>query len=232
MTIITGIVLILLGYFFGSLPSGLVIVRLTTGRDIRSVGSGRTGGTNAMRAGGALAGLLTGILDVLKSSAAIWICQWVLPGQFWAQALTGLAAVLGHNYSMYLIEWVETKYGKRPIFHGGAGGAPTVGAAFAFWPPSILIVLPIGVLVFLLLGYASMTTLVGGLVVIIIFGIRASLGYSSEWYVLFGILAMTLLVWALRPNITRLFQGTERMVGLRAWWYEQRRQLQKDPCGK
>jgi glycerol-3-phosphate acyltransferase PlsY len=208
---------ILIGYVLGSIPSGAIIVRLATGKDIRNIGSGRTGGTNAMRAGGSLAGAVTGVLDVLKSFLAIAICRWILPGNHFLEALTGLAAVLGHNYSLFLVEWRETKIGKIPIFHGGAGGAPTVGAAAAFWFPSLYIVLPIGLLVFIFIGYASVTTLAGGIAVIIIFSIRAYLGYSSKWYVVFSVITLCLLAWSLRPNIERLLKGTERVVGMRAW---------------
>jgi glycerol-3-phosphate acyltransferase PlsY len=217
MTLVLSIGLAVLGYIMGSIPSGMIMVRLTTGRDIRRVGSGRTGGTNAMRAGGYLAGALTGILDVLKSFLAVEICRWLLPGNFWLEIFVGLAAVLGHNYSVFSIDWKETRFGKVPVFHGGAGGAPTLGAATAFWFPSLFIILPIGLAVFILVGYASVTTLVGGLAVIIIFSIRAALGYSSKWYALFGVVTMGLLVLSLRPNIDRLLHGTERVVGLRAW---------------
>ena len=218
MTIWISIGLAVLGYVLGSIPSGMILVRLATGRDIRRIGSGRIGGTNAMRAGGNLTGALTGILDVLKSLLAIEISRRVLPGTPWLEVLVGLAAVLGHNYSLFSIDWRKTRFGKIPIFHGGAGGAPTLGAAAAFWFPSLLIVFPIGLLVFLFVGYASVTTLVGVLAVILIFSVRAALGYSSAWYAVFGVVAMGLLAWSLRPNIERLRQGTERMVGLRAWW--------------
>jgi glycerol-3-phosphate acyltransferase PlsY len=216
MIFITAVGLTVMGYLMGSFPSGMLVVRLTTGRDIRTVGSGRTGGTNAMRAGGSLAGLATGILDVLKSLLAVEISRLILPGYFWLDILVGLAAVIGHNYSIFSVDWKETRFGKIPIFHGGAGGAPTMGAAAAFWFPSILIVLPVGLLVFLLVGYASITTLVGGLTVIIIFSIRAALGYSSKWYIVFGVVTLGLMIWSLRPNIDRLIHGTERVVGLRA----------------
>jgi acyl phosphate:glycerol-3-phosphate acyltransferase len=209
--------IILTGYILGSIPSGALIVRIATGRDIRNIGSGRTGGTNAMRAGGSLAGVATGVLDVLKSFLAIQLCRWILPGNFWLEALTGMATVLGHNYSLFLVEWKESKIGKIPIFHGGAGGAPTLGVATAFWFPSLFFVLPVGFLVFIFIGYASVTTLVGGLTVLIIFSVRAALGYSSKWYVVFGVVTLFLLVWSLRPNIERLLNGTERVVGLRSW---------------
>jgi glycerol-3-phosphate acyltransferase PlsY len=216
MIFLTAVGLTVMGYLMGSFPSGMLVVRLTTGRDIRTVGSGRTGGTNAMRAGGSLVGLATGILDVLKSLLAVEISRLILPGYFWLDILVGLAAVIGHNYSIFSVDWKETRFGKIPIFHGGAGGAPTMGAAAAFWFPSILIVLPVGLLVFLLVGYASITTLVGGLTVIIIFSIRAALGYSSKWYIVFGVVTLGLMIWSLRPNIDRLIHGTERVVGLRA----------------
>jgi glycerol-3-phosphate acyltransferase PlsY len=210
-------VIVLMGYILGSIPSGALFVRIATGKDIRNFGSGRTGGTNAMRAGGSLAGVATGILDVLKSFLAIQLCRWILPGNFWLEAITGIATVLGHNYSIFLVEWKDSRIGKIPIFHGGAGGAPTLGAATAFWFPSLFIVLPAGLLVFIFIGYASVTTLVGGLAVLIIFSIRAGLGYSSKWYVVFGLITLFLLAWSLRPNIERLLKGTERLVGLRAW---------------
>jgi glycerol-3-phosphate acyltransferase PlsY len=220
MIFLTAVGLTVMGYLMGSFPSGMLMVRLITGRDIRQVGSGRTGGTNAMRAGGSLAGLATGILDVLKSLLAVQISRLILPGCFWLDILVGLAAVIGHNYSVFSIDWKDTRFGKIPIFHGGAGGAPTLGAATAFWFPSLFIILPVGLLIFLLIGYASVTTLVGGLTVIVIFSIRAALGYSSKWYVVFGVVTLGLMIWSLRPNIDRLIHGTERVVGLRAWWHK------------
>src|SRR4030042_6445939 len=144
MNVLLAVGMVLLGYMLGSIPSGMLMVRLATGRDIRQVGSGRTGGTNAMRAGGSVAGAVTGILDVLKSFLAVHICRWVLPGFFWLEILVGLAAILGHNYSIFSIDWKETRVGRIPIFHGGAGGATTLGAAAEFWFPSLFIVLPIG----------------------------------------------------------------------------------------
>ena len=66
MQIVFDIGIILLAYLFGSIPFGLLIVKLKTGKDIRKVESGRTGGTNAMRAAGFWAGVATAALDILK----------------------------------------------------------------------------------------------------------------------------------------------------------------------
>ena len=75
MQILLGIGVLLLGYIIGSVPFGWLIVKLKTGKDIRTIESGRTGGTNALRAAGFWAGLLTAILDILKGAVAVWIAR-------------------------------------------------------------------------------------------------------------------------------------------------------------
>ena len=79
MQILIDIGIVILGYIIGSIPFGLLIVKLKTGKDIRDVESGRTGGTNAVRAAGFWAGLLTAILDILKGTGAVWIAQALSP---------------------------------------------------------------------------------------------------------------------------------------------------------
>src|SRR5512137_2218398 len=141
---------IFLGYLLGSIPSGLIIVKLKTGKDIRQVESGRTGGTNAMRAAGFWAGLSTALLDILKGALAVWIAQWISPDNHWVHILAPIAAILGHNYSIYLPEYDENGRFKR--LRGGAGGAPALGGAIGLWIPSVLIILPLGALVFFTIG--------------------------------------------------------------------------------
>jgi len=96
---------------------------------------------------------------------------------------------------------------------GGAGGAATGGGAFGLWPPAAFILIPLGLLIWYGVGYASITTLSLGLMAIAIFGVRAALGLGPWAYVIYGILAEILLVLALRPNIQRLIEGTERRHG-------------------
>ena len=94
---------IFLDYVFGSIPFGLLIVKLQTGKDIREVESGRTGGTNAMRAAGFWAGFATAMLDILKGAGAVLVAKWITPAE-WVHVVTPLAAILGHNHSIFLIE--------------------------------------------------------------------------------------------------------------------------------
>lgn len=205
---------ILLAYVFGSIPFGLLIVKLSTGKDIREVASGRTGGTNAGRAAGTWAGVLTGILDGAKAAASVWIAQAVAPGNHWLHVIAGLAAILGHNYSIFIIQRDEKG---RLRLHGGAGGGPTVGGAIGLWWPSAFIILPLAILVFVGIGYASITTMSIAIITTIIFAIRYRLGLSPLPDVFYGLIAFMMLAWALRPNIRALIEGRERFHGWRPW---------------
>lgn len=202
--------ILLLSYVLGSVPFGLLIVKLSTGQDIRNVASGRTGGTNAMRAAGFWAGLLTAIFDILKGAGAVWLAQAMVPSQHWVHMLAPIFAILGHNYSIFLPEFDEQRRFKG--LRGGAGGAPAVGGAFGLWPISLAIIFPLGAIVFFTLGYASVTTMSVALFAIIVFAVGASQGLLPWIDVLYGILAEILLIWALRPNIKNLLAGTERVV--------------------
>ena len=205
-------------YLFGSIPFGLIVVKLMTGKDIRTIASGRTGGTNAMRAAGPWAGILTAVFDILKAAVTVWIAQAITPN-VWVHALTPIAAILGHNYSIFLME--RSSEGRIRL-RGGAGGAAAGGGAFGLWPPAGFILVPFGLLVWFGTGYASVTTLSIGLAAILIFGVRAALGLGPWEYILYGIFAEILLIWALLPNIKRLKEGTERQHGLPAFLAQRR----------
>jgi glycerol-3-phosphate acyltransferase PlsY len=204
--------ILIAAYIFGSIPFGLIVVRLMTGKDIRTVASGRTGGTNAMRAAGPWAGILTAILDILKAAASVWLAQF-LTGNVWIHALAPIAVILGHNYSIFLMKRGPEG---RVQFGGGAGGAAAGGGAFGLWPPAGLILVPLSFLIWYGSGYASVTTLSIGLVATVIFAVRAALGLGPWEYILYGVLAEILMIWALRPNLQRLRNGTERRHGLPA----------------
>jgi len=123
-----------LAYVIGSIPFGLLIVKLKTGKDIRMVESGRTGGTNAMRAAGFWAGLLTALMDILKGAVAVWIARAAFPQNDLLHVLAPIAAILGHNYSIFLAE--RDANGRFVRLRGGAGGAPSVGGAMGLWTPA------------------------------------------------------------------------------------------------
>ncbi len=214
MQILLDVSVILLAYVLGSIPFGLLIVKLSTGKDIRQVASGRTGGTNAGRAAGTWAGILTGFMDGAKGAAAVWMAQAAAPASHWLHVGAAIAAILGHNYSLFIIERDDKG---RLRLRGGAGGGPTVGGAIGLWWPSAFIILPIAILVFVGIGYASVTTMSIAVITTIIFVVRYFLGRGPLVDVLYGVGAMILLAWALRPNFRALVEGRERFHGWRPW---------------
>jgi acyl phosphate:glycerol-3-phosphate acyltransferase len=216
MQMLISIGVVILGYILGSIPFGLLIVKMKTGKDVRNVESGRTGGTNVVRAAGFGAGLLTAILDVLKGAASVWVAQALLPGNQWVHVLAPLAAILGHNYSLFLIRRDES--GKLR-FHGGAGGAPALGGAMGLWLPIFPIVVAAGAFIWFTVGIASLTTMAIGLVVTIVFAVYSAQGLLEPVNVWYGVIAELFLIWALRPNIKKLLAGNERVVkfSLNGW---------------
>lgn len=199
-------------YLIGSIPFGLLVVKLLSGKDLLNFASGRTGGTNAFRAAGLPAGIMTALLDVSKGFLAVMVAKW-LHDSAWVHILAPIFSILGHNYSLFL---VERNGAGRITFRGGAGGAPCLGGAIGLWPPSALVIVPLGFAIWYGIGYASVTTMSLALIATFLFAIRAALGLSPWAYVVYGIFAELILVWALRPNLERLRNGTERLIGWRA----------------
>lgn len=213
MDILYSILLLLTGYLLGSIPFGLIIVWLVARRDVRTVGSGRTGGTNVMRAAGFFAGLMTGVLDVLKGLLTGYLADLLLPGHLLIKVFAVALVILGQIQSIFLIERDENR---RIHLRGGAGGAAALGAAAALWGPVWMFIVPIGVFVYLVIGYASLTTVSIALVGLIVFVYRYLAGLGPWQHILFSLIALGLVSWALQPNFKRLAEGTERTVGLRA----------------
>jgi glycerol-3-phosphate acyltransferase PlsY len=198
----------LIGYLCGSIPFGYLYVRLFKGEDLTQIGSGRTGGTNSFRAAGLGVGVLTSVSDVLKGAFGLLIPTWLFGGALgpellpWAQALAGVMTVVGHNWSIFL------------RFKGGAGTGPNVGWCAAIWWP----IFPIAFLVMggllWLVGMASVASLAMAGVLIVVFGFRYFAGIDPSIAYLIGSLAAgAVITFALRPNIRRVLDGTERRVG-------------------
>jgi len=204
----------LIGYLFGAIPVGYILVRLTRGIDLREFGSGRTGGTNSFRAGGVWIGVATSILDVLKAACAVWLVQALFGDQLppewlpWAEITSGIMSVFGHNWSVFL-GW-----------RGGAGTGPNVGWAGAIWFPIIPMAILVVLGVLLTVGMASLASLAMSAAIPVAFAILYVAGVepydSTLAYVVGGIISAAIITWSLRPNIKRLIAREERIVGPRS----------------
>ncbi|RME05729.1 MAG: glycerol-3-phosphate acyltransferase [Anaerolineae bacterium] len=220
------IVVLLLSYLIGAIPMGYIMVKLTTGQDVRRIQSGRTGATNAMRAAGFWVGLATSLADVGKGMLSVWLARNLVSlTPWWLEVLAPVVVIFGHNYSIFTLS--RDEQGRLRI-GGGAGGAPSVGGAAGLWWPMLFILVPLGALILFGVGYASVATMSVPLLAALIFAWRAYLGLSPWYYLWYCFLAEILILWALRPNIRRLMNGTERGVGWRAKRQKARQAQQQD----
>jgi glycerol-3-phosphate acyltransferase PlsY len=191
------IFVVALGYLSGSLPMGVLVARLTRAPDPRTVGSGRTGGTNALRAMGARRAVLVATLDVLKGFIPVAFA-WYIGASELGVALTGVAAVVGAWASVFL------------RFHGGRGVATGIGAALFIQPLAILFAAPIFFGTIWLTRYVSLGSLLGTVSGTLFIGMFVVLGWNDPADFLFGVLG-TAVVWiAHHDNIGRLLRGEER----------------------
>lgn len=209
-------------YLIGAIPFGWIIVKLTKNKDIRYIASGRMGMSNVMRVSGTFWGIITAVLDVLKGVAAVHASAlFVSSPEPWMKTFGGLLAVLGHIYSIFMI---ERRRDKKFYFRGGAGGLTSAGAAVALWN-GFWIAMPIPCLIiYLLTGYASVTVACFNIFGLIGFIVGALLGKCSWWYTVYAIGAEILVLISLQPNFKRLRRGDERKSSLRIRWRKEDRE--------
>lgn len=198
--LVLSVALVLLGYLIGSLPMGVLVARATGGVDPRSVGSGRTGGTNALRAMGPRRAIVVGLADVAKGAVPILLAD-AAGATAGVAALAGLAAVFGAWKSVFL------------RFGGGRGVATSVGGMLAISIPVVLLAAPVFFGAIYLTRFVSLGSLLGtatGAVVSIVFVL---LGWLPAPWLLFTVGAAVIVWLAHADNIQRLLAGTERRIG-------------------
>jgi len=198
VSLIFSIIAILIAYLFGSIPMGYIVACLY-GVDVTASGSGRIGGTNVLRAAGVTAAGLTVLGDVMKGLLPIYFFQIAFDPLTVALAMT--AAVLGHNYSIFL------------GFKGGVGAGTAIGTVAGLSVIAGLIVAICGLIVLGLSRYASVLSTTVAISSVIVLAVYAALGYMPYEYIIGAVLNLAVMVYALRPNYARLRAGTERRIG-------------------
>jgi glycerol-3-phosphate acyltransferase PlsY len=189
-----------IGYLLGAMPIGYLIGK-TRGVNVLQHGSGRTGGTNVMRAAGLWAAVLTVLGDGVKGLLAVGIAV-LLVGTPAAKVLSGLAAIIGHNWSVFL-GW-----------RGGAGAITNLGVVIGLYYPVMIVMVVVGFIALLVSRMASVTTLSTATAALLTFAGLALLGHVPWAYAVYGLMAGAVIVIALLPNIRRILAGTERRFKL------------------
>ncbi len=191
----------ILGYFIGAIPFSYILPKLK-GVDVRKVGSGNVGGTNALRAAGPLIGGLCMLLDTLKSFFPVFI-SLSITGDVKIASATAFGAIIGHSFPVYL------------KFKGGKGVATTLGAMFAISWQCALIFLSVWFLVVTLTKYVSLASIIG----LYSASVAALFIYSELIGIPFLIFA-TFSLLRHRSNVQRLIKGEERKTNI--WGYLKR----------
>lgn len=190
-----------IAYLLGTLPTGFLLTRYLAGVDLRTVGSGGTGATNAQRALGTRWGVFVLIVDLIKGIAAVALARWLDVSPLWV-ALAGIAVVAGHCWPVWL------------RFRGGKGVATGAGAAFALSPWALLLI-PVMIVPIAMTRYVSLGSVLAAVATPILFAVLAAADVVSWTAVLFGLVAGGIIIVRHRTNIERLRTGTERKLGRR-----------------
>ena len=194
----------ILGYVLGAVPVGLIAGRLTRGIDIREYGSHRTGATNALRTLGTRTAAVVFVLDVAKGILAVVAARLLLSGDplvEWGAATAGFAAIVGHNWSVFI------------RFTGGRGVSTSAGALGAMSPWTLVIIAPMVFAVVWRWRYVSLGSIVGALSAPVVTALLAAVGAASVPAIAYAAASGLLVTVAHGDNIGRLRAGTERKVG-------------------
>ncbi len=204
------VILILVAYLIGSIPTSVWIGKVFYGKDIRDYGSGNAGATNTFRVLGKKAGIPVLLIDILKGSIAVYLAGYV--DNFSDAVLTsnelinmqlalGIAALFGHIFPIYV------------GFRGGKGVATLFGAVIALQPEAAIIAIAIFLITLVITRYVSLSSMIAGfsfpiLIIVILKETTISL-------VVFSMLIAILLLFTHQKNIERLLAKEENKANIK-----------------
>jgi glycerol-3-phosphate acyltransferase PlsY len=184
-------------YLIGSIPFGYLLVKLRSGGDVRTMGSGNIGATNVLRTTGLILGALTLLLDIAKGAAAVWLADRLTHGSTLWMSAAALAVMAGHAF---------------PIFLRGRGGkavASFVGAFLYLTPIPLLCTLLVFTAVVAVTRYISMGSIVAaGCFPLAVFLIQ----HASAPVMMAAIIAAIFIIFRHRANIERIRAGNEHVL--------------------
>jgi len=208
---VRSLLVILLAYLIGSIPFGYLIVLARRGADVRESGSGGTGATNVSRQAGKAAGVLTLLLDALKGAAAVLCAHWLvgsynfaaaadkLPSS-WLVSAAAVAVIVGHCFPVWL------------GFRGGKGVATALGAFLVLTPIPVVLAVLVFLSVVFITRYVSLASITAAVCIPIFVCVETMWTHAdslSKPSLVAVLVAVALIIFAHRANISRLLAGTE-----------------------
>ena len=192
------LVAILLAYFLGSIPFGLILAKLFGGADVRKSGSGNIGATNVARVVGPFAGWLTLLFDLAKGAGAVLLAEKLSSGSARWMMIAGIAALVGHCFPV----WLKCK--------GGKGVATAAGVFLVLSPAACLAAVILFLLVVIFSRYVSLGSVSAAAAMPLLVCLLWAPRHRSPLAVTVGALAATLLIiYKHRGNLQRLLEGAE-----------------------
>jgi glycerol-3-phosphate acyltransferase PlsY len=196
----TGLFTIVIAYLIGSIPFGYLLVKLTSGQDVRAVGSGNIGATNVLRTGNRWAAVATLVLDAAKGFAAVWLAAAMTDQSPTWTSLAALAVMAGHSYPIFL------------GFKGGKAVATFIGAFLWLTP----IPLAAALLVFLVVVAATRHISAGSVIAAGTFPLGVwMILHPPAAVLLASVIAGAFIVYRHKSNLDRLHSGTENVFSWR-----------------
>ena len=187
---------IIISYLCGSISGSLLLGKFNN-IDIREMGSGNAGGTNALRSVGPIFALGTICIDILKGYLPIILfSNYINDNIAFAQICFGIAAVLGHVYPIFY------------KFQGGKGAGTLIGVVLAIFPSSFLYIFSTWLIVLVMTGFVGLSTISAGIALVII----TSLQYPQSIFSAFGYFTIGVAIFLFythRENIKRMIRGNE-----------------------
>lgn len=195
----TALWLLPVAYLLGSIPTAYLLVRRLGRGDVRAIGSGNVGATNALRAAGWRAALVVLMVDVAKGALAVGLMRQVTDTPAWAAA-AGFTAVVGHCFPVWL------------SFSGGKGVATAVGAFAMVAPAALAIAAAVWLVVIVTSRYVALASVLAALTLPVAVQWlarppRAVLGWAAA--------TVAVVIWRHRGNLARLARGGEPKFGVR-----------------
>jgi glycerol-3-phosphate acyltransferase PlsY len=188
-------------YLLGSIPFGLLIVKASSGTDIRKIGSGNIGAANVARNAGPVAGALTLLLDAAKGYLAVWLAARIANGNIRWLMIAAVAAVLGHMFPIWL------------RFRGGKGVATALGVFLPICWQAAAAAVVLWLLVVAFWRYSSLGSIIAAAALPVLVYLLYAPQYAPPDVVTIGTALIAILVLAKhRSNIERLIAGKENKL--------------------
>lgn len=194
----------LIAYLLGSIPFGMLIVKLSGGGDVRQVGSGNIGAANVTRVAGTLSGILTLLLDAGKGYFAVWIARRISAGSIRWITIAAVAVILGHMFSLWL------------RFRGGKGVATGLGAYILISPTAVAAAAVVWIVVAIFWRYVSLASMAAAAALpLLVYALYAPGFAPTRELSLATVTVSVLVIWKHRENMQRLIAGTESQLKLK-----------------